>query len=111
MVKLTKICSLLVGLFLGVPTALRAQEEGTSEAMPAVQSSVLAEGEGEGWPKPQPKRTYQDTERGEIDLGLGFSYLRFRSSPFHAKTSARDSVRRARAAQQPNPLCTEPECE
>ena len=29
---------------------------------------------------------HHDTERGEIDLGLGFSYLRFRSSQFNANT-------------------------
>jgi hypothetical protein len=88
MVKKIKWCVLLVGLFLGWSSAVLAQGDGSSATIPSVppvQTSLLAEGESAALPAPAPP-IHHDTERGEIDLGLGFSYLRFRSSQFNANT-------------------------
>jgi hypothetical protein len=92
MVTKAKFGLLLIGLFLGMSSALLAQDEGSSatvSSVPSVQSSLLAERESAALPTPVPAApapNHHDTDRGEIDLGLGFSYLRFRSSPFNANT-------------------------
>lgn len=82
MVKIAKLCSLLLGVLLGSASATLAQEPGIH----AVQSDLIAEAESAASPNPAPPPVRHDTERGEINLGLGLSYLRFRSAPFNANT-------------------------
>ena len=86
MVKIAKRYALLACLLLGVPLSSLAQQEGSIPGAPSVQLNLNTEAGSAALPNPRPAPIHHDTERGEIDLGLGFSYLRFRSSQFNANT-------------------------
>lgn len=89
MVKIATGYALLACLFLGTPSSVSAQQTGVDGVASATRLNLNAENAEEdsaALPKPQPVPAHHDTERGEIDLGFGFSYLRFRSSQFNANT-------------------------
>jgi hypothetical protein len=86
MVKIANLHALLACLLLGVPSSVLAQRAGTVEAVPAVELNLNTAAGGAALPASRPAPVHHDTERGEVDLGFGFSYLRFRSSQFNANT-------------------------
>jgi len=86
MVKIANLWLLLACLLVGLPCTALAQQSEMPGSVPAVRSDLNNEAGETSMPDPPPAPVHHDTERGEIDLGLGFSYLRFRSSQFNANT-------------------------
>ena len=68
------------------PQIVRAQQTGNAGTVPTIKVDLSGEAAAAALPDPRPAPRRHDTERGEILLGLGFSYLRFRSSQFNANT-------------------------
>jgi hypothetical protein len=85
MVKIAKVWALLGCGLLAWPCLAFAQHGG--EVAVPLRVSVAAE--SSAWPAaaaPQTSAIHYDTRQGDFELGMGFSYLRFYSSPFHANT-------------------------
>lgn len=54
--------------------------------IPTWQFNLSTEADSSAFPKSQRRPVHHDTEPGNIEVGLGLSYLRFRSAQFNANT-------------------------
>jgi hypothetical protein len=78
-----KACRLWLALaLLGLPLPAAAQEAASNGGV----AMSVADADSPAVPPQRPPVVHHVPERGDMELGLGFSYLRFRSSFFNANT-------------------------
>jgi hypothetical protein len=77
-------------LLFSIPTADVAAQEVTASALAS--ASSLSSAFPEPQPRPRPQTINDDDVRGTWELGLGYTFVRFRSSLFSASMSGLDTT-------------------